>query len=339
MAYLDRAFRHLAVGGRRRRALWAYRGLALVASLVLFAATVAMAPAPAPVSAAPPAPLQKLPLTGYPALDNIYYGAEPPGSEARPVLLFVHGLGGIASDWWLRHDMYETAYNAGYRTAFVSLNLNGLRGPGNTQWVNARALTVQIYTVAQHYGVPTVDIVAHSKGGVDAQTAIVYFGAARWVRNVFTIATPHHGSEVADLPLVGWVVELLERLGLTSDEALRSVRTDAMRAYRAATDPLAAHQTVRYYTGAGTGGRANNFLSQNFGPNDGLVTVTSTRLPGAPDMGTLPLNHFQLLSGSNVFGWIRQVLEGGSGAVRAGNPNAPARATGPTPTRGGTQAP
>jgi triacylglycerol lipase len=241
-------------------------------------------------------------------VDNIYYGAVPPNSETRPVLLFVHGLGGLASDWWLRHDMYETAYNAGYRTAFVTINTNGQRGPGNNQWVNGIILAFQIHAVTQQLGVPTVDIVAHSKGGVDAQTAIVYYGAHQRVRNVFTIASPHHGTQLADLPLANWLLALLEQFGIGNDDALRSVRTDSMQAYRAATDPIAANQSVRYYTGAGHGGKPTAYLTQ-FGPNDGLVTVASTLLPGATDLGSLPYTHFQLMDGSKTFNWVRSVLE------------------------------
>jgi len=205
--------------------------------------------------------------------------------------------------------MYQTAYGAGYRTAFVSLNSNGQRGPGNTSVVNGNTLALQIYAVARFYGVPTVDIVAHSKGGVDAQTAIVYYGAAARVRNVFTLAAPHRGSEIADLPLLSGVLALLQQLGIGADDALRSVRTDVMQQFRTRTDPLAAGQAVRYYTGAGTGGRPDGYLAR-FGPNDGLVTVASaTGLPGATQLGTGQFNHFQLMDGSKTFGWIRCVLE------------------------------
>ncbi len=138
---------------------------------------------PAPVTVIPTDP-QKLPLTGVPWLDQIYYGEEPSGGNNNPVLVFVHGAGGLAEDWWKEtehygvNDMYVTAFDAGYRTAFVDLNDNGTRWPIETIWVNGRTLARQITAIADHYGVETVDVVSHSKGGVDTQTAIVYFGAA-----------------------------------------------------------------------------------------------------------------------------------------------------------------
>ena len=63
---------------------------------------------------------------------NIFYGAVPTGGEAAPVLVFVHGLRGTASDWWVSstgipNDMYDLAYTNGYRTAFVSLNPDNSR--------------------------------------------------------------------------------------------------------------------------------------------------------------------------------------------------------------------
>lgn len=316
----------------RRRGGWAWRGVALVAALLLFAGGAA------PAAADPPPPQQK-PPTGNAALDNVYYGAEPPGSGARPVLLFVHGLGGIASDWWLRHDMYLTAYNAGYRTAFVSLNANGQRGPSSTQWVNGRILPVQIAAVAQRYGVATVDIVGHSKGGVDAQTAIAFFGAAPRVRNVFMLGTPNHGTPLADLPLTTWLLVLLDSLGIKQDGALFALRTDLMGQYRAVTDPVAATQPVRYYTGAGTGGRPGSYLTTRFGPNDGLVTVAGTALPGATSLGTGPYDHYQLMDGHKTFGWIRAVLEAGSATVRAATVDAPPRPAGPALSVGAGRAP
>src|SRR5215467_1245937 len=44
---------------------------------------------------------------------NIFYGAAPPDSAKAPLLVFVHGLKGIAADWWVNaidgspNPMYE----------------------------------------------------------------------------------------------------------------------------------------------------------------------------------------------------------------------------------------
>jgi pimeloyl-ACP methyl ester carboxylesterase len=260
-----------------------------------------------------------LPDTGNPVLNNIYYGAVPPDAQSRPVLLFVHGLGGLAEDWWMGfeqfglNDMYVIAYNRGYRTAFVTLNVSGERGPGQSVDVNGQTLGEQIAAVAQHYGVQQVDIVAHSKGGVDAQAAIVHYGAAPRVRNVFTLSTPHQGAELADLVFSqednAQLVEMLQNIGLPFDfdDGLRAMTTDSMKAFRERTDALAQQQPVRYYTAGGIDWGARNSplrisgkLLATKGPNDGLVTVNSTKLPYGTTLFTQPYHHFNIYHGTGT---------------------------------------
>ena len=133
------------------------------------------------------------PMAGCPVADltdpTIYYGAEPI-SPNNKVLLFVHGLGGTAQDWWASgNDMYVLAYNAGYRTAFVTLPIS----PTQDAFTNSLTLTNQIKTIVLHYGVQRVDVVAHSKGGVDIQAAILKFLSqhlAPPLGNVITLSTP-----------------------------------------------------------------------------------------------------------------------------------------------------
>src|SRR5690625_2872586 len=42
-----------------------------------------------------------------------------------PVLLFVPGLNNVAQVFWEDNDMYETALNAGYQTAFIQIHYAG----------------------------------------------------------------------------------------------------------------------------------------------------------------------------------------------------------------------
>jgi hypothetical protein len=120
----------------------------------------------------------------------IYIGAFPPGSENKPVLVFVPGKGQRAESWWRdtvlsgHNDMYEYAYNYGYRTAFVNLwDANG-GWWGGSMWQNGEMLSSQINTIRNWFGVPGVNIVAHSKGGVDTQAALVHYGAAPQVQKI-----------------------------------------------------------------------------------------------------------------------------------------------------------
>lgn len=282
-------------------------------------------------SLVPPHPPQPLPPTGNCFHDNIFYGAVPPNGEDNPVLVFVHGLSGLAQDWWSINlnvgvnDMYKLAYNAGYRTAFVNLNVNldnpndctVERRPASAIMGSGFVLSQQLEAITQYYGVSQVNIVAHSKGGIDAQAAIVWWGAWRYVRNVFTLGSPHQGSLLADLlwsPEGFWVGELLGQ----RDDATFSIRTASLELFRSVTDSSPVDDAIHYYSGAGTFWRTPNSIYlltgewlQNHpegGLNDGMVTVASTYLPGAKTLFLRPWNHAEVYMGRNAFPYIHQVL-------------------------------
>ena len=286
--------------------------------------------------AAPPDP-QPLPATGNCYRDNIFYGAVPPGGQNSPVLVFVHGYSGLAIDWWLRmppyfdNDSYERAYNAGYRTAFVNLNVDPAaancavaRTPAKSVIYNGYVLGQQLAAITQYYGVAKVDLVAHSKGGIDSQSAILWFGGAARVRNVFTLSTPHQGSLLADLlwspqgAALGW---LLGR----RDDGTWSIRTGPMQLYRSIADVSTVDDSIHYYSAAGTewrnGGTALGLTGAwleaqpTGGINDGAVTVNSTYLPYATVLFQQPWNHLQMYMGRNSFPYILAVLQGNAAST------------------------
>ncbi|MGH2541227.1 MAG: esterase/lipase family protein, partial [Ardenticatenaceae bacterium] len=216
-----------------------------------------------------------------PALANdIYFGAVPPDQPDGPVLVFVHGFGGTARLWWAQtpggatNDMYALAYEAGYRTAFVQLG--GEDGSqGNSHWENGERLSAQIEVIADHYEVDTVDVIGHSKGGVDAQTAIVHYDAAPLVRALVTLAAPHRGTELADLAYTFPINVVAEILGWHSD-ALYNMQTAIMEEFRSETDPLVAAQDTLYFSAGGMGEGpfpsglwVGNLILEPYGPNDG----------------------------------------------------------------------
>jgi pimeloyl-ACP methyl ester carboxylesterase len=304
----------------------------MLLAIVVLLGGLGPATALAQTAATPPDPVQN-PPTGNAALDNIYYGTIPPSNPQGPVLLFVHGLGGIASDWWTgdlkiqgQNDMYWLAYAAGYRTAFVTLNLNGQRGPGNDMWVNGQTLSQQITQVIKQYGVSQLDIVAHSKGGIDSQTAIVYYGSAPQVRRVFSLATPYQGAEIADFAAAFNGSNTLSSVGISLDDSVRTLSPTYMSQYRFQTDSIIAAPNaprgvaaVQYYCGAGDDTAPPNgalnyiqtYLSQ-FGANDGMITVASSCLTYGTRMFVQPFHHFIMNVGHNSFPWIEGILRGGS---------------------------
>ena len=103
------------------------------------------------------------PAAGGPA--NIFYGAINPSAAANaPVLLFVHGLGSNAEYWFTSNNtMYEYVYNAGYRSAYVSLNADNSKNNA-TLAQNATTLEGLLPQVLAHYTTQQVYLVCHSKG-------------------------------------------------------------------------------------------------------------------------------------------------------------------------------
>ena len=75
-----------------------------------------------------------------------------------------------------------------------------------------KIVSTKLEEIYNHFG-KKVNIVAHSKGGIDTQAALVGYGANRFVGNVITLATPHHGSNLADLSYSWWAGWLASILG------------------------------------------------------------------------------------------------------------------------------
>ncbi|MEL7219885.1 MAG: alpha/beta hydrolase, partial [Bacteroidota bacterium] len=148
------------------------------------------------------------------AESKIYYGETPSNNQDKPVIVFVHGFIDLANLWFtLGNDMYEEAYDDGYRTAFVALT----RGEG--MWTNGAILADMLEDITDHYGVDDVVIVAHSNGGKSAEVAMFAENKYDLVDRVITLGTPFRGTGVADLaetPAFNWLVDFIGLGGGTS---------------------------------------------------------------------------------------------------------------------------
>lgn len=63
---------------------------------------------------------------------------------------------------------------------------------------SARELTERIKVIVERSGCGKVNVIAHSKGGLDIRYAIARYGAGQWVASLTTINTPHRGCGFAD---------------------------------------------------------------------------------------------------------------------------------------------
>lgn len=251
----------------------------------------------------------------YPGGAAVYAGAIPFGvsDSQKPVVVFVPGLGQSAQFYWGGNSMYESAYSSGYRTAFVSFSLPNQQS--QDMWSNGETLARELTDICSYYHVPRVVIVAHSKGGVDAQTSAVYFGASRIIDSIITLSTPHWGSQLADIAYssAGWpFAELIK----AHSPGCFSMQTGYMREFRGMTD-VKPENITPVKTFAGNGGAdeftktwAGSLLLDRYGENDGVVTVESAHNPSGEHLGTFHLNHAQMGSGNSIWPHLGPVLDG-----------------------------
>lgn len=74
---------------------------------------------------------------------------------------------------------------------------------------NAQVIAARLRSIAEETGCGKVNIIAHSKGGLEARYAVCTLGAAELVASLTTINTPHNGSKTVDrlLKLPVWLVK------------------------------------------------------------------------------------------------------------------------------------
>ncbi|WP_239672779.1 esterase/lipase family protein [Mangrovibacillus cuniculi] len=237
-----------------------------------------------------------------------YIGTSPSAEDpAKHPVLFVHGLNSSSNTWWNNNNMYDTAYVNGYETAFIDLY------PTKNMWDNGALLAQKVRDMYHHFGEKVV-VVAHSKGGIDTQSAIVHNGASPYIARVITLSTPHYGSQLADLAYSNGASWLASIIGSKND-ATYSLQTGYMSYYRSQTDNRPERSSVPFYTFGGTswGGFGGSlywgglYLS-SYGQNDGAVTVTSSRLPYATELRVGKWDHGNIKTGTSTFNLFKSYL-------------------------------
>jgi triacylglycerol lipase len=154
----------------------------------------------------------------------------------------------------------------------------------------------QVLRIEAETGLSKLNIIAHSKGGLDSRYLVSSLGMEDKIASITTVSTPHHGSKTIDLvlrlpaflfmilcPLVSRFFTLLGDRKADFGTAVRSFSTAAMKAFNEAHPDS---PTVLYQSYAGrmlSPWSDLLFFWQNLiiglieGENDGLVTVESAR--------------------------------------------------------------
>ncbi|QFT89552.1 PGAP1-like protein [Bacillus sp. THAF10] len=238
-----------------------------------------------------------------------WYVGDTPGfvDPNKPVLVFVHGINSSSRTWWENNNMYQTALSNGYQTAFIDIH------PDKNMWDNGAIINNRVRDIYNHFGQKKIVIIAHSKGGIDAQNALVHYGAYPYVSNLITLSSPHFGSQLADLAYSGWASWLSSILG-SKNAATYSLQTGYMNSYRPQIDQHANRSRNRIYTLAGTSWGSfgsslywGGLYLSAYGSNDGAVTVASSRLPYSTEIRVSNWNHTTVREGG-TFQYFRPYL-------------------------------
>ncbi len=163
---------------------------------------------------------------------------------------------------------------------------------------SAEELAARIRAIIEKEGCEKLNIIAHSKGGLDCRYAIAHCGVGPYVASLTTINTPHQGCGFAEYLLGKTPQSVRDSLAETYNRAA-AVMGDTSPDFMAAVRDLTAarcQETMRdlylpddIYTqsiGSMLKGSTSGKFPLNFsqplvkyfdGPNDGLVAATSFR--------------------------------------------------------------
>ncbi len=160
----------------------------------------------------------------------------------------------------------------------------------------AKQLSERMKQIAEQTGCEKLNVIAHSKGGLDTRYAIEYFGAGKYIASLTTVNTPHRGCMFVDHLLQRVPKKAADKIAATYNNALAKLGerdSDFMAAVGDLTDihckqldasmpqPKGIYcQSIGSVVKSASGGRfpMNVFhdTARRFsGENDGLVAETS----------------------------------------------------------------
>ena len=237
-------------------------------------------------------------------------------NELKYPVVLVHGLA--------KSDREEELVNSWGRIPQV-LRENGVKVYfGNTDgWggieTNAELLKITIDSILENTEYEKVNIIAHSKGGIDSRYFIWRYNYGDRVASLTTISTPHHGAELADLVFSSRIIHIRsvrERLldiarifgdGNTDVYGLnQDLTTENMRDFNAnvAMDKRVYYQSIYSvmddplddpkYT------ISNTRIKNMSGDNDGLVSALSANWGSNIRRLQVSLSHGQIIDQGSI---------------------------------------
>jgi triacylglycerol lipase len=133
--------------------------------------------------------------------DDAVSDAGDPSGPPYPIVL-AHGMGGFGTLKGLPityfNGVRDDLAKVGETNVFVTLV-----PPYDSSEVRAKVLATQIDEILRKTGKAKLNLIGHSQGGIDARVLVspAGLGYGDRVAAVLTVATPHRGSQVADVAL------------------------------------------------------------------------------------------------------------------------------------------
>lgn len=207
-------------------------------------------------------------------------------------LVLVHGIA-------LRSDIDIMPYFPGVQERLeadgFSVHLANVDAWGSVE-SNAAQLVREVLAVCEQTGSDKVNLIGHSKGGLDARYAISALGLADKVASLTTIATPHRGCYLADLLMdeLAWpkfiAGQILDAIStLSGDERANAMAAASQLSVKAMADfnaNIPDMPGVLYQSYAGVIQEDHphllwltlaRYLAETEGPNDSVVSLESAK--------------------------------------------------------------
>jgi triacylglycerol lipase len=161
---------------------------------------------------------------------------------------------------------------------------------------NAADIRDKIFEILEETGCEKVNVIAHSKGGLDARYLIHEYNMEPYIASLTTISTPHRGSELLDLlckmpdktfrSIAGIIDKYFKKLGDKNPDCYTSSRQLSTAFAKEFNEKVTDAEGVYYQSYAIV---MKNMFSDSLlcvpyailkavkGPNDGLVCVDSAK--------------------------------------------------------------
>ena len=207
-----------------------------------------------------------------------------------PIVL-IHGAGFRDLKWPLYWGRIPKALKAGGAELYY-----GLQDSWGGVVTNSEMIAARLPEILKESGAEKVNLIGHSKGGIEARMVASSLGCGSMIASVTTFATPNHGSKTIDmlfkLPKPVWnlsafaVNNWIRIMGDKKPDMIRlceDLTTEKMRAFNEQNPdvPGIFYQSFGCVMDRPTSdinlSTANFAISRIEGPNDGVVALWSAK--------------------------------------------------------------